>query len=41
MKENDIRTIPCSICSRTGMVRPFKNGYICEECIHYMVKKYL
>lgn len=38
MKENDIRTIRCTICSRTDMVRPFKNGYICEECVRYMVK---
>ena len=41
MKENDIRTIHCTICSRTGKVRPFKNGYICEECVRYMVKRYL
>lgn len=41
MKENDTRTIHCTICSRTENVHPYKKGYICEECVRYMIEKYL
>lgn len=41
MKVNDKGTNHCTICSRADNIRPFKNGYICEECVRYMVNKYL
>ena len=41
MNENDIRTNHCTICNRADHVRQFKDGYICEECVRYMINRYL
>lgn len=35
-----MRIQKCTVCSRTADVRAFRDGFICEECLHYVIEKF-